>query len=78
LQACSRHDFNCIGAIVIHCSHCMYILFWKKKNHGSHNFFTVLAWVGMILVFSSWTGPWAIPIMYCPCPNSRQLIASTI
>jgi hypothetical protein len=50
----------------------------KKKIHGSHYCFTVLAWVGMILVFSSRTGPWAIPIMYCPCANSRQLMASTI
>ena len=78
LHAYSRHNFNCIGAILSNCLHRMYILFRKKIIHGSHTLFAGLTWVGMILVCSSRTRPWGLPIRYCQYSNSQYIMASTI
>ena len=69
-----RFPFVCVSFVLqIYTVQDLYLFFAWENIH-----LNVSYQFGMILVFSSRRGQWALPIIYCPCLNSRHILASTI
>ena len=69
-----RFPFVCVSFVLqIYTVQDLYLFFAWENIH-----LNVSYQFGMILVFSSRRGQWALPIIYCPCLNSRYILASTI